>query len=51
MNANYIQLANAVGLTREQVTQLARNSFEGSFLSEADKAARLAEIDAYAAAN
>ena len=51
VNANYIQLANAVGLTREQVTQLARSSFEGSFLSDADKAARIAEVDAYAAAH
>ena len=28
---------------------MARNSFEGSFLSEADKAARIAEVDAWAA--
>ena len=50
VNANYRQLAAAVGLSREQVTQMARNSFEGSFLSEAEKARHLAEIDAYAAA-
>lgn len=49
VNANYRQLAAAVGLTREQVTQMARNSFEGSFLTDAEKAARIAEIDAYAA--
>ena len=49
VNANYAQLANAVGLTREQLTQLAINSFEGSFLPEADKAARIAEVRAYAA--
>ena len=41
---------NLVGLTREQLTRLARNSFEGSFLSEADKAKRIAEVEAYAAA-
>ena len=35
---------------REQVTQLAINSFEGSFLDDADKAARIAEVKAYAAA-
>ncbi len=51
VNANYSQLAKAVGLTREQVVQLAKNSFEGSFLSDADKAARIAEVDAYAKAN
>ncbi|MBN8528062.1 MAG: adenosine deaminase [Caulobacterales bacterium] len=49
VNANYKQLASAVGLTREQVTQIAKNSFEGSFLSEDEKARHLAEIDAYAA--
>ena len=49
VNENYRQLAAAVGLTREQVTRLARNSFEGSFLDEAGKAARIAEVEAYAA--
>jgi aryl-alcohol dehydrogenase-like predicted oxidoreductase len=34
---------------REQVVLLAKNSFEGSFLSAADKAARIAEVEAYAA--
>lgn len=48
VNENYRQLAAAVGLTRDQVTQLARNSFEGSFLTSAEKAAYLAEVDAYA---
>ena len=48
VNENYRQLAEAVGLTREQLTQIARNSFEGSFLSDAEKLERLAEIDAYA---
>ena len=49
VNDNYRQLAAAVGLTREQVTQMAKNSFEGSFLSDQDKAARIAEVEAYAA--
>ena len=49
VNDNYRRLAEAVGLTREQVTRLARNSFEGSFLSEPEKAARVAEVEAYAA--
>ena len=48
VNDNYIRLAEAVGLTRDQVTQLAKNSFEGSFLGEAEKAAYLAEVEAYA---
>jgi adenosine deaminase len=49
VNENYRQLAAAVGLTREQLTLMAKNSFAGSFLSEADKAARIAEVEAYAA--
>ena len=49
VNDNYRRLAEAVGLTREQLTAIARNSFEGSFLDEAEKARRLAELDAYAA--
>ena len=40
---------NLVGLTRDQVTQLAKNSFEGCFLGEAEKAAYLDEVEAYAA--
>jgi len=49
VNDNYVRLAEATGLSRDQLTQIARNSFEGSFLSEAEKAARIAEIDAWAA--
>lgn len=48
VNANYIRLAEAAGLSKAQVTQMAKNSFEGSFLPDADKLERLAEIDAYA---
>jgi adenosine deaminase len=50
VNANYARLAQAVGLSREQVTQMAINSFEGSFLGEADKAERIGEVRAYASA-
>ena len=49
VNENYRQLAQAVDLTRDQLTLLARNSFQGSFLGEADKAVRIAEVEAYAA--
>lgn len=45
---NYIDLARATGLSREALVVLARNSFEGAFLSEADKATHLAALDAYA---
>ena len=50
VNDNYRRLAEAVGLTREQLTMIARNSFEGSFLAPSEKAARLAEVDAWATA-
>lgn len=49
VNENYRQLAHAVGLTREQLTLLARNSFEGSFLTSAEKAVFIDEVEAYAA--
>lgn len=49
VNDNYRRLAEVVGLTREQLTAMARNSFEGAFLTEAEKAGYLAEVEAYAA--
>ncbi len=49
VNDNYRRLAEAVGLTREQLTAMARNSFEGAFLTEAEKAGYIAEVEAYAA--
>jgi adenine deaminase len=50
VNDNYRALAAAVGLTRDQVTLIARNSFEGSFLDDSEKAARIAELEAWSAA-
>jgi adenosine deaminase len=48
---NYVQTAQALDLTREELVILAKNSFTGSFLDEAEKARRVAGIDAYVAAN
>jgi adenosine deaminase len=48
---NYLATAGAVGLTREDVVTLAKNSFTGSFLSETEKAERVAKVEAYAAAH
>jgi len=48
VNQNYLALAEAVGLTRDQLKLIARNSFEGSFLPEADKRRLIAEVEAYA---
>ncbi|MDB5642687.1 MAG: adenosine deaminase [Hyphomicrobiales bacterium] len=47
--ANYVDTAKAVELTRDDLVQLARNSFSGSFLPQNEKSRHLAEIDAYAA--
>jgi adenosine deaminase len=48
VNANYQAVADALDLSKADLVTLARNSFTGSFLSEADKAKHLAAIDAYA---
>ena len=48
---NWIETAQALGLTREELVTLARNSFTGSFLAPDEIARHLAEIDAYVAAN
>ena len=45
VNENFRQTAMAVGLSREDVIALARNSFTGSFLSEAEQARHLDDID------
>ncbi len=44
---NYAATAAALDLSREQIRQIARNSFEASFLSEAARGAFLAEVDAF----
>ncbi|MBN9319482.1 MAG: adenosine deaminase [Caulobacterales bacterium] len=48
---NWMAAATSLGLTRDELATLARNSFTGSFLPLADKAAHLAEIDRYLAAS
>lgn len=49
VNDNYCAVAAARGLTRDDLATLARNSFLGSFLTEEEKAAQLARLDAYLA--
>lgn len=44
---NYLAVARATGLGRDALAALARNSFLGSFLDDAEKARRVAEVDAY----
>ena len=43
---NFVAAQRALGLTREDVVTLARNSFAASFLPERDKAAWIAKVDA-----
>ena len=45
INQNYREIAEALDLSDDQLIQLARNSFSGAFLSDADKARHLSEID------
>lgn len=47
VNENYLQTAMATGLSRADIHVLARNSFIGSFLGDAQKQAHLRAVDAY----
>ena len=44
---NYVALVEKAGLSSEEVVTLAKNSFEASWVSDADRAKFLAEVDAY----
>ena len=50
VNANFVAVADALDLQREEVITLARNSFTGSFLDAPAQAEQLAAIKAYAEA-
>ncbi len=45
---NYLRTAQAVGLTRGEIVQLAKNSFTGSFLDARSIATHVAAVEAYA---
>jgi adenosine deaminase len=51
LGENWLQTAGAVGLTRDELITLAKNSFTGSFLTPAETAPHLAAIDQYAVAS
>ena len=51
LGQNWIETAQALDLSRDDLITLAKNSFTGSFLAPDEIARHLAEIDAYAAAN
>ncbi len=48
---NYVAAQRALGLSRDDIVTLARNSFAASFLPDGDKMAWNAKIDAYAKAH
>jgi adenosine deaminase len=47
IHENYVQTARALNLTRTELAEIAANSFRGAFLTDAEKAGYLANIDAY----
>ena len=49
VNDNYINTADALGLSKADIMELAMNSFEGSFLSAEQKKMYIDEVHAYAA--
>jgi adenosine deaminase len=51
VNENYTAVQKALGLTREELVTLARNSFEASFLNPERKAPLIGRLEAYAAAH
>ena len=51
INQNFIATADALQLSREDLVQLARNSFVASFVPEAQKRQWLLELDTYVATN
>ena len=48
VNRNYEAMADQTGVTRDQLVEIAVNSFSGSFLPKADKARHIADVRAYA---
>lgn len=47
VNENYIALAESIGLTKEEIYQLAKNSFVATFLTEEEKKSLIQKVDDY----
>jgi len=47
INENYIEIAKALDLSKEEIVQLTKNSFEASFLSEEKKKQMLTKVNGY----
>ena len=51
INENYRAAANALNLTKEQIAQLAKNSFEASFLDQQEKRRMIEKVDTFCQEN
>jgi len=51
MNSNFLATADALALSRDEITQIARNSFKAAFVSDRQKQIWLQQLDAYQAAH
>jgi len=47
LNENLLELVETGGFTRQQIAQLAKNSFLATWLSDDEKAGYIAQVDAY----
>ncbi len=47
MNANYLGVAKALNMSKEQLAALAKNSFKASWLSDKEKEEKILLVDAY----
>ncbi|HEY3372946.1 MAG TPA: adenosine deaminase [Prolixibacteraceae bacterium] len=47
INENYLALAHSLNLNKEQITQLAKNSFQASFLEADEKLRMIEKVDNY----
>ena len=45
LNDNFIAVADALNLSKEDIIQLVRNSFEASFISDGEKRAFLKKVE------
>jgi len=50
MNENFLQLTEALNLTKDEVVTLARNGFEAAFIPEDQKQVMIDKLDAFVAA-
>ena len=51
MNANYLATAEALNFTKQELAEIAKISFETSFLSDAEKTEHIKLIDDYLTTN